>query len=146
MIGPAGASTVLPELVSSGGNELGSDALGKAAATAAALGPHLRPVVDAVVVTADGSLRLRLAAGFSATLGDDSSSRPRRRSGVVGVGGGRGRHGAIGRPHGPGEPHGDARSGRGDDGPDPVAGVVIGMRKRHAVPAPPLLDGPAISR
>ena len=72
VIGPAGASTVLPELVSSGGGELGSDALGKAAATAAALGPHLRPVVDAVVVTADGSLCLRLAAGFSATLGDDS--------------------------------------------------------------------------
>jgi cell division protein FtsQ len=71
-IGRAGGSTRLPTLVASGGGELGSDALAKAAAVAAALGPGLRPVVDAVVVTADGSFRLRLAAGFSVTLGDDS--------------------------------------------------------------------------
>jgi cell division protein FtsQ len=72
MIGRAGGSTRLPALVASRGGELEADALATAAAVAAALGPRLRSVVDAVVVTADGSLRLRLAAGFSATLGDDS--------------------------------------------------------------------------
>ena len=72
VIGPASASTVLPSLVAGGGGELDANGLREAAATAAALGPHLRPVVDAVVVRPDGSLRVRLAAGFSATFGDGS--------------------------------------------------------------------------
>ena len=72
VIGPGHASTILPSLVAGGGGELGSDALAEAAATAAALGSDLRPVVDAIVVRPDGSLRLRLAAGFTATFGDGS--------------------------------------------------------------------------
>ena len=73
VIGPASASTVLPALVAGGGGELDANGLQEAAATAAALGPSLRPVVDAVVVRPDGSLRVRLAAGFSATFGDGSA-------------------------------------------------------------------------
>jgi cell division septal protein FtsQ len=72
VIGPADATTVLPSLVAGGGGELGRVDLVNAAGTAAALGPHLRVVVDAVVVRPDGSLRLRLAAGFTATFGDGS--------------------------------------------------------------------------
>ena len=72
VIGPASASTVLPLLVSGGGGELGTDLLVNAATTAAALGPELRAVVDAVVVRPDGTVRVRMAAGFTATLGDGS--------------------------------------------------------------------------
>jgi cell division septal protein FtsQ len=72
VIGPASASTVLPSLVAGGGGALDTHGLQEAAAAAAALGPHLRPVVDAVVVRPDGSLRVRLAAGFTATFGDGS--------------------------------------------------------------------------
>jgi cell division protein FtsQ len=72
LIGPASASTVLPSLVSGGGGELASGERAEAAAAAAALGPDLRPLVDAIVVRIDGSLRVRLAAGFTATFGDAS--------------------------------------------------------------------------
>jgi hypothetical protein len=57
-------------LRTSDGEALGAARLHAAAATAGALGPALRSEVDAVIVAADGSVRVRLAAGFSATFGE----------------------------------------------------------------------------
>jgi hypothetical protein len=36
------------------------------------MSPHLRGVVESIVVRPDGGIGVRLAAGFSADLGDDS--------------------------------------------------------------------------
>jgi hypothetical protein len=52
------------------GGPVEADDLVAAAATAGALGPALRRQVDAVIVAADGAVRVRLAAGFPATFGD----------------------------------------------------------------------------
>ena len=72
VIGPAGHAVVLPKLVDGDGDPVGAGVLGNAAATAGALGSALRRAVEAVVVGADGALKVRLAAGFSASFGDAS--------------------------------------------------------------------------
>ena len=54
------------------GDPVGAGGLVNAAATAGALGSALRRAVEAVVVAADGALKVRLAAGFSASFGDAS--------------------------------------------------------------------------
>jgi cell division protein FtsQ len=72
VIGPAELAVDLPALMTTTGGPVGAEALPTAAATAAALGPALRGAVDAVVVAPDGALRIRLAAGFSASFGDAS--------------------------------------------------------------------------
>lgn len=65
VIGPAGGALPrLPEVV-------GAD-LGLGAATAGAMSPRLRRVVDEIAVGADGSILVRLEAGFAADLGDAS--------------------------------------------------------------------------
>jgi cell division protein FtsQ len=72
VIGPAGDQLDLPALTDGDGGPVETRALPAAAATAGALGPALRGAVDAVVVTSDGDLKVRLAAGFSASFGDAS--------------------------------------------------------------------------
>ena len=72
VIGPAPATTDLPALKRPDGRSLDPVGLETAAAAALAIGPALRDDVDAVIVTPDGTLRVRLAIGFSATLGDAS--------------------------------------------------------------------------
>jgi cell division septal protein FtsQ len=72
VIGPAGSATDLPRLITTGGQPPGTAEREIAAAAAGALGAALRGEVDAVVVATDGTLRIRLAAGFSATFGDAS--------------------------------------------------------------------------
>lgn len=72
VIGPADEGLDLPALMAAGGGPVPPGALVTAAATAGALGPTLRRVVEAVVVTHEGALRLRLAAGFTASFGDAS--------------------------------------------------------------------------
>jgi cell division septal protein FtsQ len=64
VIGPATDPAPLPEI-------RGGD-LGIAAAAAAAMSPYLRGAVDSIVVRPDGGIGVRLAAGFSADLGDGS--------------------------------------------------------------------------
>lgn len=71
-IGPAGPTADLPALVTPDGHPPGAAGLQTAAATAGALDHAIRDGVDAVVVSPDGTLRIRLAAGFSATFGDAS--------------------------------------------------------------------------
>lgn len=73
VIGPAGPTVDLPALTTPSGRPPGTAGLETAAATAGALGHTLRRAVDAVVVSPDGTLRLRLATGFSATFGDASA-------------------------------------------------------------------------
>jgi len=70
VIGPAGSTSDLPELRTPDGRPVETTDLVAAAAAAGALGPALRDEVDAVVVAADGTVRVRLAAGFSAMFGD----------------------------------------------------------------------------
>jgi cell division protein FtsQ len=72
VIGPAGHAVDLPKLVDGDGDPVGAGVLVNAAATAGALGSALRRAVEAVVVAADGALKVRLAAGFSASFGDAS--------------------------------------------------------------------------
>jgi hypothetical protein len=72
MIGPAEHAVDLPALLSPDGGPVGAGSLATAAAAAGALDPSLRRAVDAVVVASDGGLEVRLAAGFSASLGDAS--------------------------------------------------------------------------
>jgi cell division septal protein FtsQ len=72
VIGPAGPTADLPALLTGDGRSPASANLEMAAAAAGALGPALREEVDAVIIAADGTLRLRLAAGFSAMLGEAS--------------------------------------------------------------------------
>ena len=72
VIGPAGSTTDLPKLVTANGEPPGAADREIAAAAAGALGPTLREEVDAVVVARDGTVRIRLAAGFSAMFGDAS--------------------------------------------------------------------------
>jgi cell division septal protein FtsQ len=64
VIGPATGAATLPRI-------RGGD-LGTAAAAAAAMSPHLRGAVESIVVRPDGGIVVRLAAGFSADLGDGS--------------------------------------------------------------------------
>jgi len=70
VIGPAGSASDLPELRTPDGRPVEATDLVAAAATAGALGPALREEVDAVIVAADGTVRVRLAAGFPAMFGD----------------------------------------------------------------------------
>ena len=72
VIGPADDTVDLPALIAPDGGPIGAGALATAAAAAGALDPTLRRAVDAVVVTPDGGLEVRLAAGFSASFGDGS--------------------------------------------------------------------------
>jgi cell division septal protein FtsQ len=72
VIGPAGSTTDLPTLVTAHGRPPGTADREIAAAAAGALGLELRREVDVVVVATDGTVRMRLAAGFSATFGDAS--------------------------------------------------------------------------
>jgi cell division septal protein FtsQ len=72
VIGPAEEGVDLPALMAASGGPVGTGALVTAAATAGALGPTLRRVVEAVVVAPDGAVRLKLAAGFIASFGDAS--------------------------------------------------------------------------
>jgi cell division protein FtsQ len=72
VIGPAGDPVDLPALIAPDGGPVVAGALATAAATAGALDPTLRRAVDAVVVTPEGGLEVRLAAGFSASFGDGS--------------------------------------------------------------------------
>ncbi|MCD6020603.1 MAG: domain, FtsQ-type [Actinomycetia bacterium] len=70
VIGPAGSATGLPDLMTAEAKPVDGIDLLAAAATADALGPALRRQVDAVIVATDGTVRVRLAAGFAATFGD----------------------------------------------------------------------------
>jgi cell division septal protein FtsQ len=70
VIGPAGSAPDLTQLRTPDGSPVEATHLVAAAATAGALGPALREEVDAVIVAADGTVRVRLAAGFSAMFGD----------------------------------------------------------------------------
>jgi cell division protein FtsQ len=72
VIGPAGDTGDLPALIAPHGGSGVAGALETAAETAGALDPTLRRAVDAVVVSPDGRLEVRLAAGFSASFGDAS--------------------------------------------------------------------------
>jgi cell division protein FtsQ len=63
VIGPATGAPPLPEIR---GGDL------RAAAAAAAAMSHLRGAVESIVVRPDGGIGVRLAAGFSAELGDGS--------------------------------------------------------------------------
>jgi len=72
VIGPAGDTGDLPALIAPDGGSAVAGALETAAETAGALDPTLRGAVDAVVVSPDGGLEVRLAAGFSASFGDAS--------------------------------------------------------------------------
>jgi cell division protein FtsQ len=72
VIGPAADAVDLPALIAANGGPLATGALSSAAATAGALDPGLRRAVDAVVVSPDGGVEIRLAAGFSASFGDAS--------------------------------------------------------------------------
>jgi cell division protein FtsQ len=69
VIAPAG-TVDLPSLIRADGRPPGAVGLMRAAAAAGALDPALRKEVDAVVVETDGTLRVRLEAGFSAMFGD----------------------------------------------------------------------------
>ncbi len=70
VIGPAESTSDLPELRTPDGSPVEGSDLVAAAETAGALGPALREQVDAVIVAADGTVRVRLAAGFSAMFGE----------------------------------------------------------------------------
>lgn len=70
VIGPAESTPDLPELMTPDGRPVEANDLVAAAATAGALGPALRGQVEAVIVAPDGTVRVRLAAGFPATFGD----------------------------------------------------------------------------
>lgn len=72
VIGPAGLAVDLPTLIDGDGDPVGGGDLEAAAAAAGALGSALRRTVEAVVVATDGALKVRLAAGFSASFGDTS--------------------------------------------------------------------------
>lgn len=72
VIGPARDAVDLPALLGPDGGSVGARSLATAAAAAGALDPTLRRAVDAVVVTPDGGVEVRLTAGFSASLGDAS--------------------------------------------------------------------------
>jgi cell division protein FtsQ len=69
VIGPVDGPVDLPALITGAGRPATETALASGAATAGALGPSLRPLVDAIVVGADGHLTVRLQ-GFSASLGE----------------------------------------------------------------------------
>lgn len=72
LIGLAADSVDLPALIAPDGGPLATGSLSAAAATAGALDPGLRRAVDAVAVSPDGGVEIRLAAGFSASFGDAS--------------------------------------------------------------------------
>jgi cell division protein FtsQ len=71
VIGPAG-SAHLPTLRTSDGHALTSTGLRAAAATAGALDPDLRSEVETVIVSADGTIRVKLRGGFTTLFGDTS--------------------------------------------------------------------------
>jgi cell division protein FtsQ len=72
VVGPARGDVDLPTLVTADGGPAEADALVTAAATAGALGPALLRVVDAVVVSRQGEVRVRLTAGFPVSFGHPS--------------------------------------------------------------------------
>jgi cell division septal protein FtsQ len=69
VIGPAGSS-YLPTLRTPDGHAPTSTGLRAAAATAAALDPDLRAETEAVIVAADGTIRVRLRDGSTTLFGD----------------------------------------------------------------------------
>jgi cell division protein FtsQ len=73
LVGPDGI-VIGPAVATAGGPlpEIRGGDLGTAAATAAAMSPDLRAAVESIVVRPDGGIGVRLGAGFSADLGDDS--------------------------------------------------------------------------
>ena len=113
VIGPAGSTADLPRLVTGRGQPPGTADREIAAAAAGALGPALREEVDAVVVASDGTLRIRLAAGFSAMFGDASELEAKAESlaALLAWMDDEGRHGGVGGPDGPREPDREARTG-----------------------------------
>jgi cell division septal protein FtsQ len=73
VIGPVGGVLPpLPELI-------GSD-VGTGAATAAAMAPGLRSLVDEIAVGTDGAILVRLEAGFTVDLGDATELRAKAAS------------------------------------------------------------------
>jgi cell division protein FtsQ len=72
VIGSAGYALDLPTLRSSDGTVPAPIGLRAAAATAGALGHDLRAESEAVIVAADGSVRVRLRDGFTALFGETS--------------------------------------------------------------------------
>jgi cell division protein FtsQ len=68
VIGPASSDAELPSLVS-GGAPADGDALVTAARAADALGVSLRGAVEAIVVTGEGELAVRVTDGFIASFG-----------------------------------------------------------------------------
>ena len=80
VIGSAEHTVDLPALVAPDGGPVGAGHLATAAAAAGALDPNVRRAVDAVVVGPDGGVAVRLAAGFSASLGDASELRAKAES------------------------------------------------------------------
>jgi cell division protein FtsQ len=69
VIGPTTDEPDLPSLVTGPGESAEGGALVTGARAAAALGPSLRRAVDAIVVTDDGEVAVRLAVGFTARFG-----------------------------------------------------------------------------
>jgi cell division protein FtsQ len=80
LIGPAGGAVDLPALVTADGRPAEAEALVTAAATAGALGPALLRVVDAVIVSRQGEVRVRLAAGFPVSFGQPSELKAKAAS------------------------------------------------------------------
>jgi cell division septal protein FtsQ len=80
VIGPAGSTKGLPLLRSPGGRALPPAGLRAAAATAGALAAELRAEIDAVIVAADGTVRVRVRDGFTTMFGDASELRAKAAS------------------------------------------------------------------
>jgi cell division septal protein FtsQ len=72
VIGPAGSTTELPTLRTADGRAPTASGLRAAAATAGALDADLDAEIEAVVVAADGTVRVRLRDGLVALIGDAS--------------------------------------------------------------------------
>ena len=72
VIGSAGSALELPTLRSPDGTVPAPIGLRAAAATAGALGHELRAESEAVIVAADGTVRVRLRDGFTALFGETS--------------------------------------------------------------------------
>jgi cell division protein FtsQ len=80
VIGPAGSTFELPRLRTPDGQGLSPAGRRVAAATAGALAPDLRSEIDAVIVAADGTVRVRVRDGFTTLFGDASDLRAKAAS------------------------------------------------------------------